>query len=65
MEKKVIDGCSIPLHVQKCVPRIPVEMHNTLEKQDGIHRRSNIPSLSLETSLSYNPFCIFIVGTSL
>lgn len=52
MEKKVIDGCFIPLRVLKHVTQIAIKMHNSLEKQDVIYRKAIDSRLSLATSLA-------------
>jgi hypothetical protein len=42
---------------------LAIEMHNTFEKQDGVHGDTIDPGLSLNLPLSWKPFCPFIART--
>jgi hypothetical protein len=53
----------LPPRVQNIVTLVAVEMHNSLEKQDSIHRDAICSRLSLNISRVWRVLCLSTVST--
>lgn len=48
---------------KKLLTRVAITMHDSLEKQDRVHRNAVFPQLSLDTTRALNLLCLSLVRT--